>query len=112
MKDSDLKDYRRKIDARITELTMATDNAQESRQVVELDQQSVGRLSRMDAIERQAMAEATNRLRQNEMSQLRAAIRRIEDGDFGYCVDCGENIEKNRLSKHPTVLRCVDCATG
>jgi len=89
-----------------------SDVAASSRETVELDQQSTGRLTRMDAIERKAIADATHRLRQIETTQLNAAIKRIDDGEFGYCSDCGEEIEAARLSLNPILQKCLDCATG
>jgi DnaK suppressor protein len=84
----------------------------EDRGTVQLDQQSVGRLSRMDALQRQAMAEATQRRRQTRRRRIDAALQRIEDGEFGFCQDCGEEIPLARLNLDPTVLVCVSCAQG
>lgn len=112
MKDRDLKDYRGEIEARIMALRKQTDATKEARATVELDQQSVGRLSRMDAIERKAMADATQRMRHLETKQLEAALARLEEGSFGYCVECGEEIEAKRLDLSPAVLSCLDCARG
>ncbi len=80
------------------------------RRPVELDQQSVGRLSRMDAMQIQAMAQALEARRQGRLQLIDAALRRLEDGDYGYCVNCGEKIPVGRLSIDPTISRCIDCA--
>lgn len=106
------KVFREMIEARILELRDRSDSTVSTRATVELDQQSVGRLSRMDAIERKAMADATDRLRQLETKKLKAALARIEGGEFGYCGDCGELIEQKRLSLNPAVNLCKDCAMG
>lgn len=84
----------------------------EDRATVVLDQQSVGRLSRMDALQRQAMAQATERRRQGRTARISATLQRIEDGEFGYCVDCGEEIGRARLELDPTLPTCVSCARG
>ena len=84
----------------------------EDRRTVQLDQQSVGRLSRMDALQRQAMAEATLRRRQNRRRRIDAALQRIEEGEFGFCQDCGEDIPPARLTLDPTIPVCVSCAQG
>ena len=86
--------------------------AKEDRGTVVLDQQSVGRLSRMDAMQRQAMAQATQRRRNARIARLAAALQRIEEGEFGFCQDCGEDIEAARLELDPTVPTCVSCARG
>lgn len=80
--------------------------------VVQLDQQSVGRLSRMDALQNQAMAKAQQARRDSEAAGLRAALTRIEDGDFGWCEECGEPIAPRRLELNPAVTRCIGCAAG
>ena len=82
------------------------------RRAVALDQQSVGRLSRMDAMQQQSMAEAQERRRRARMTAIDAALARIEAGEFGYCVDCGEEIAEARLAHDPTIPRCIDCARG
>ncbi len=81
------------------------------RRPVELDQQSVGRLSRMDAIQQQAMAAAQETRRHGRIRALEGAIQRIEAGEFGYCSDCGTFIGRRRLELEPTVMRCRDCAS-
>ncbi len=79
---------------------------------VELDQTSVGRLSRMDAMQQQAMAAAQARRRAARLRALEAATRRIETDEFGWCEDCGEEIPEGRLEIDPTTVRCVGCAGG
>ena len=84
----------------------------DSRDTVELQQDSVGRLSRMDALQNQAMAKATHARRQAERNRLQAAMARLDDGEFGYCEDCGEEIAAGRLRLDPAAPRCVECASG
>jgi len=84
----------------------------EDRSTVVLDQQSVGRLSRMDAMQRQAMAQATMRRRAARITRIDATLARMDEGEFGYCQDCGEEIDKARLDLDPTVPACVSCARG
>ena len=99
------------MEARKAELIASVENASESAAPVELDQQVQGRLSRMDAIQGQAMAQATIERRRVEISQIDAAFQRMEEGEFGYCVECGEDIATKRLELNPAIARCVDCAT-
>lgn len=84
---------------------------EESAAVVELDQSKVGRLSRMDAMQAQAMAQASGQRRVAMLRNIDAALRRIDDGSYGLCIDCEEPINPRRLEFDPTVLRCVDCAS-
>ena len=85
-------------------------DAADDRAPVALDQQSVGRLSRMDAMQQQAMAVATNARRLHEMRAIKAALIRIEKGDFGVCDECGEQIAEQRLNLYPTITLCIACA--
>ena len=79
---------------------------------VTLDQQSVGRLSRMDALQRQAMAQATGRRRDVQRVRILAAIQRLNEGEYGYCTECGDAIPDARLVLDPAVPTCVSCAGG
>ena len=107
----DVPKFRALLQARKAELIASVENASESAAPVELDQQVQGRLSRMDAIQGQAMAQATIERRRVEISQIDAASLRMEEGEFGYCVECGEDIAPKRLELNPAIARCVDCAT-
>ena len=82
----------------------------EDRAPVELDQQAVGRLSRMDAIQVRAMAEASETRRRARIPLIDAAIKRIDDGSYGECLECGEPIPPRRLEIDPAVVLCVSCA--
>jgi DnaK suppressor protein len=95
--------------ARLRALDAEDAAGEESQKTVELDQQAIGRLSRMDALQNQAMAQAQARRRQGERLRILAALRRIEEDDYGYCTDCGEAIEPARLSADPAIPRCLDC---
>ncbi len=82
----------------------------DSRDTVELQQDSVGRLSRMDAMQQQAMAQAQERRRVQERVRIKAALDRLEEGEWGYCLTCGEEIAEARLRHDPSVAVCVGCA--
>ena len=56
------------------------------------------------------MSLETERRRQLELQRIEAALQRIEEGDFGYCLICGEEIEVKRLDLDPTLPTCVACA--
>lgn len=91
-------------------LLKAQETGEEAEQTVELDQTRVGRLSRMDAMQAQAMSKETGRRRREKLLQIEAALRRIENDEYGYCQQCGEEIASARLSVDPTVLFCISCA--
>ena len=108
----DLDAARQRLEARRDELKARSERSAEDRAAVTLDQQSVGRLSRMDAMQRQAMAEAQERQRVIELQRIDVALRRIRDGDYGICDACGEDIAEGRLAVDPSAALCVTCATA
>ena len=79
--------------------------------VVELDQTAVGRLSRMDAMQAQAMSVEIDQRRKLELKRITAALKHIKMGDYGICRECGENINPQRLKSNLTVTLCIDCAS-
>ena len=95
---------------RLAELDRLDAISAEGRAPVTLQQDSVGRLSRMDAMQQQAMAQAEERRRQSERTRIAAALRRLDEGEWGWCVACGEEIAPKRLAHDPSVARCVGCA--
>ena len=103
---------RKRLSARRSELEELSAMSAEDRAAVTLDQQSVGRLSRMDAMQQQAMAQAQERARAAELQRIDQAFRRLEDGEYGYCQDCGEEIAPKRLDIDPSASQCVKCASG
>ena len=44
--------------------------------------------------------------------RIKAAKARLDEGDYGYCTDCGEEIALKRLELDPTIPLCVSCARG
>ncbi len=108
----DLSVFRDRLIARRQELLDLASSSAESRKPVELDQTRVGRLSRMDALQNQAMSLETERRRQLELQRIEASLKRLESGDYGYCITCGEQIPLRRLELDPTLPPCVDCASS
>jgi RNA polymerase-binding transcription factor len=93
--------------AEINELIEAGDNAA---QPVELDQTRVGRLSRMDAMQAQAMSVEAKRRREIESIRISAALKRVEAGTYGECLQCSGMIPVARLEYNPSAPLCVQCA--
>ena len=92
------------------QLKHLSETSKDSRAPVKLDQQSVGRLSRMDAMQQQSMELATEERRQHRLAALAAALRRVKSGDYGYCLKCDDKIAAGRLAVDPAVTLCIDCA--
>ncbi len=83
----------------------------QSSQVVELDQARVGRLSRMDAMQAQAMSMASGRRRELMLRRIEAALDRIDNDTYGICRSCEEPINRKRLEFDLTATLCIECAT-
>ena len=86
------------------------ESSKSSRAPVELDQQSVGRLSRMDALQKQNMELATEHRRQMRVKAINAALQRVENDEFGYCLTCDEEIAPQRLEFDPAIACCISCS--
>jgi DnaK suppressor protein len=103
--------WRERIEGQIADLLQQSEDSSESRAPVELDQTMQGRLSRMDAMQGQAMAQATDARRRRQIAALKTALARIDNGEFGECVECGEPIAEARLNSNPAITLCIDCAS-
>lgn len=110
--DQIVTEMQKRLLEELAELDAGDAAGTDGQKTVMLDQQSVGRLSRMDALQQQAMSQATARRRTARRQRIEATLKRIEDGEFGYCEDCGDAIAKGRLDLDPTVPLCVSCANG
>ena len=104
------KTIKRRLEQERDDILALSAGGTDERRPVELDQQSVGRLSRMDAMQVQAMAQAVEARRQGRLQRIEAALKRLADGEYGFCTDCGEKIPPKRLAIDLTIARCVDCA--
>ena len=101
--------YRARIDAEIEELRALSSSSKDARAPMELDQQSVGRLSRIDAMQQQSMDLAREDRRRAMLPVLAAALRRLAEGDYGYCLGCGEDVPEKRLGIDAAVTLCIHC---
>lgn len=112
MTETEIAEFRRMIAARLEALDREDRLGAAGQSTVTLDQQSVGRLSRMDALQSQAMSRASQARRDAERRRLAAALGRMDEGEFGFCEECGEEIALPRLGLDPAATRCISCAHG
>jgi DnaK suppressor protein len=106
----DFQSIEARLRARRAELLRLTAAHEEESQPVEVDQTSAGRLSRMDALQSQAMAAEVERRREAELVRIDTALERLKEGEYGYCLSCGEEIASKRLELDPAIPVCVSCA--
>lgn len=110
MESAQLQHYKNQLLNLQDELVQLTATGKEATKTVILDQSSIGRLSRMDAMQGQAMAQESERRRERQRVEIQKALARIEAEDYGYCEECGEAINPRRLDINPTATHCLDCA--
>ncbi|PCI64521.1 MAG: molecular chaperone DnaK [Kordiimonadales bacterium] len=104
--------WREKLITLRQELLELEKDAREHRGTVELDQQKVGRLSRMDAMQARAMEDAISARRKQALLRISGAFERLDENEFGYCLKCGEDIAVKRLEFDPTSLYCIGCSSN
>lgn len=107
--ESQRKELKQRLVELVGELEAQLAASEKTQQPVELDQSSVGRLSRMDAMQQQAMAQATRRNLSTRLSQCRAALALFERDEYGECRNCAEPIAYRRLCAYPETPWCLDC---
>jgi len=108
--ENDLQSFKSRLLNLKAELLQVGETGQLAEEVVELDQARVGRLSRMDALQAQAMSLETGRRRRQQLLDIDAALERIRTGDYGDCFECGEIINPRRLVADPAATLCIRCA--
>ena len=101
--------FRELLEAKAKEVADYLESSKDTTDVVELDT-SIGRLSRMDALQSQEMAKELRRRKETELKSIAKALQRIENGSYGTCVFCRKPIAEGRLEILPDVLTCVKCA--
>ncbi|HYQ73011.1 MAG TPA: TraR/DksA C4-type zinc finger protein, partial [Gammaproteobacteria bacterium] len=112
LSDAELEHLEQRLLQIRQELLSLQEIGEDATRIVKLDQTSVGRLSRMDALQGQAMSQERARRRQLELQRITTALRRIDTGEYGDCQDCGEPIAVRRLEMDPAATLCIHCAAA
>lgn len=106
----DIEQFRKLLVQKQRELDTICQTTAEAASTVELDQSRVGRLSRMDALQAQSMSQESQRRNRQELKAIQQALIRIDNGEFGECSECGEEIARKRLELNPAATLCIECA--
>lgn len=104
------KHIRERITAELREVCKAIAQSEQSAATVELDQSSIGRVSRMDAMQQQALAKGVTERMNLRRRKLEAALARLDAGTYGQCCACQDEIGQERLAADPAAVFCADCA--
>jgi len=110
MDEKQIKHFEERLLSLQAELMGVADLIDDASQTVKLDQTAVGRVSRIDALQMQQMAFATQERQQAQLGKIKAALERLDQGDYGYCLECDELIPIGRLEIDPAIEHCVNCA--
>ncbi len=111
LNDLDTQHFKEALHKLQSELLAVEQSGQEAAKTVELDQTAVGRVSRMDALQGQAIAKQSQQRRTVQLQRIEASLQRMEKGIFGLCLRCGEDINVKRLEFDPTAPLCIECAS-
>ena len=108
LSDANIASLQRQLEAMGVELDAMLSGSAEAARPVELDQ-PIGRLSRVDAMQHQSMLTANRAAAIRRRQQVDAALRRIDEQDYGDCASCGDPIDLRRLEARPEAPLCVGC---
>lgn len=111
MPDKKKQYFQETLQVLLDELLLVDITNEEAAKTVELDQSRVGRLSRMDALQAQAMSIESGRRRKQQIENIKAALKRLADDEYGECLECGEEINPQRLEFDPAIPLCIECAS-
>lgn len=104
-----IQQFRQRLQDDMGQLVLAIREAQDVAATVVLDQTSVGRVSRMDAMQQQAMAQALRERMQISHRRMQAALDRIDAGTFGVCCQCEDALDSKQLEADPAAVFCRAC---
>ncbi|WP_313953156.1 TraR/DksA family transcriptional regulator [Accumulibacter sp.] len=99
-----------RLASELQETIEAIQQAGRAAATVELDQSSIGRVSRMDALQQQALAKRLLEQLLLRQRKIEAALARINAGSYGLCCACEGDLEPERLGADPAAVFCMACA--
>lgn len=109
MTSNDLNELKKLIDSQIESTKQEIEELTELTRPISLDN-SIGRLSRMDAINNKTINEKALRDKKRNLQKLERAQERAKKEELGTCLRCGDKIPFGRLKIMPYTTRCVKCA--
>ena len=107
---AEAEELHRELSALREELAGVLAGAAEAAKPVDLEQ-PIGRISRIDAIQQQKMAQASRETMALRAQQVEAALERFAGGTYGTCAACEENVGYPRLKARPETPFCIACQT-
>jgi DnaK suppressor protein len=105
----ELAELRAELESELARLDKTMNASREAARPVALDQTSVGRLSRIDALQNQQMSKDLHSRNESRRAQIEDALERMDAGTYGVCARCGEPIPYGRLLVFPEARLCAAC---
>lgn len=109
MNSDQKKKLKEVVESKIREYHQEIRELEELTKPIPLDA-SIGRISRMDAINNKSINEASLREKRKLLQRLEKVLDTIDNKNFGKCHKCGNEIPFGRLEYMPHVSRCIHCA--
>ena len=103
-----MADYEKLLEQRKQDLEKSLETLKEAAKPVDLNE-PIGRLSRMDAIQQQQMALNNRKQLELNLQLVDSALKRLEDGEYGFCLKCEDEINSKRLAARPEAPFCTNC---
>ena len=103
------EEYRSKLEGVLAEIEDYLSKSEDAAEAVSPDK-SLGRLSRMEAMQDQQLVLEVRRRHKRKKADVLNAIARLEQDQYGNCMFCGNQISADRLDAFPEVQTCVNCA--
>ena len=103
--------FQKRLEQMETELLESVSEKADAAAPVQVDP-SIGRLSRMDAIQSQQLALEIQARQQQALMRVRSALETIQNGNYGQCRRCKGSIALERLEAQPDAVVCIQCAGG
>jgi DnaK suppressor protein len=104
-----LAEVRAELESELARLDKTRESSREAAQPVALDQTSVGRVSRIDALQNQQMSKDLHSRSEARRAQIVDALERMDAGSYGRCARCGQEIPYGRLLVFPEARHCATC---
>lgn len=109
LQEEQRKAIKEKIIDAIDQCEHALDQLEDATQPI-TPENSLGRLTRMDAINNKGVSDAAKRQKQRQLKKLKKALESIDKPSFGVCKECGNMINPKRIMFMPESDKCINCA--
>ena len=109
MTPAERKILKKKIIEKIAETEKKVKGMEESSKPIS-PENSIGRVSRMDAINNKGVSDAALRNAKRQLNSLQLALTKVASPNFGNCSNCKKTIQPARLMFMPQSTLCVRCA--